>query len=58
MSSEENRKKRESMKAVYQKPSLNIIELAAEEIMGGCKTLGGLGMISNPCENCNLWAIS
>ena len=38
---------------IYEKPVLRVIELAAEEIMGGCKVAGGAGLISTPCQNCS-----
>ena len=43
----------QSPKGIYERPVLRVIELAAEEIMGGCKVAGGAGLISTPCQNCS-----
>ena len=40
--------KMKRMKAVYEKPQLNIIELAAEEVLAvGCKMTGGPSNVSH-----------
>lgn len=45
---------KEKSKELYEKPSLRVIELTAEEIMGVCKTLGGgPGPLRPVCALCS-----
>jgi len=44
-----NNTKKKHLKAAYEKPQLNVIELAAEEVLAtGCKMPGGANNVGRP----------